>query len=141
MEVAPPQNNLLGYLPLPTQYLHHWEQLCYTIIYHLCMYKVLKSLNTDDHAQSCACSVSTILKYNLYCHGMIIEEIFLKKGLEFQRLATFNEYIIKERWDLHWTNLTNVQPADGTPESYLGQSPFAADVAKALSGCKCLFST
>jgi hypothetical protein len=131
---GPRNTMILGYLPLPSRYLPHWKQLCYTIVYHKCLHDSLKLLEREGgykYARNCARSASTILKYNIYCRGKIIEEIFSLQGSQFEVLPTFDEYIIKERWDLHW-----VDPAElvGTVEGveFLGQSPFVEDVADAL---------
>jgi hypothetical protein len=132
---APANAIPLGYLPLPCRYLSHWKQLCYNIVYHKCLHAALKVLEQErgyPHARSCARSVSAILKYNIYCRGKIIEDIFSLQGMQFDKIPTFDEYIIKERWDLHW-----VDPADmilGTTPGveFLGRSPFDEDVEEAL---------
>jgi hypothetical protein len=124
----------LGYLPLPTRYLPHWKQLCYTVVYHKCMHNALNTLSKQKDfpsARDCARSISAILKYYLYCRGKIIEEIFSMKGRDFKTLPTFDEYIIKERWDLHWTDHSMIKGQDGA--KYLGKSPFVGVVAKSLS--------
>jgi hypothetical protein len=126
---------ILGYLPLPLRYWKHWKQLCYTIVYHKCLHNSLKLLEREGGfklARSCALSASAILKYQIYCRGKIIEEIFSLQGSQFHTLPTFDEYIIKERWDLHW-----IDPADmilGRTQGiqFLGRSPFDSDVVNAL---------
>jgi hypothetical protein len=130
-----PRNTMrLGFLPLPSRYLPHWKQLCYSIVYQKCLHESLKVLEREggyQHARSCARSASAILKYKIYCRGKIIEEIFSLQGSQFEVLPTFDEYIIKERWDLHWDD-----PADlvGTVKGveFLGRSPFDEDVVDAL---------
>jgi hypothetical protein len=125
---------MLGYLPLLCRYLSHWKQLCYNIVYHKCLHTALKVLEQEGgypHACSCARLASAILKYNIYCRGKIIKDIFSLQGMQFDTLPTFDEYIIKERWDLHW-----VDPADmvlGTTPGieFLGHSPFDQDVVEA----------
>ena len=126
----------LSYVPLPSQYESHWKQLCYTIVYHKAMHSALCTLTHSkrpkyQEARNCARSVSAILKYNLYTRGKIIEEIFTKRGSNFDTLPTFDEYIIKERWDLHWVELSKLGKFTGA--EYLGRSPFDEDVADALS--------
>ena len=129
-------DTLLGYVPLPSRYISHWKQLCYTIVYHKAMHAALCTLSRSKRpkypeARNCARSVSAILKYNLYARGKIIEEIFTKRGSKFDTLPTFDEYIIKERWDLHWVELSELGKFTGA--EYLGRSPFDEDVADALS--------
>ena len=82
------------------------------------------------YARDAARSTSTVLKYSLYSHGKIIEEIFANKGHEFDTISTFDEYIIKERWDLHWVDPSEMAKYKGA--SFLGRSPFDDDVMKAL---------
>jgi len=61
------------------------------------------------------------LKYNLYTRGKIIEEIFTKRGSNFDTLPTFDEYIVKEWWDLHWVELSKLGKFTGA--EYLGRRP------------------
>ena len=56
---------------------------------------------------------------------------FEKRGSNFDTLLTFNEYIIKEWWDLHWVESSKLGKVTGA--EYLGHSPFDEDVADALS--------
>jgi hypothetical protein len=71
------------------------------------------------------------LKYHLYCHGKIIEEIFSKKSSNFDTLATFDEYIIKDWWNIHFFQPSDIMESQGA--WYLSQSSFDKDKAKALS--------
>ena len=124
---------ILGYLPLPTRYQLHWKQLCYTIVYHRCVHATLRNFEKDKRypfARDCARSVSAVLKYQLYCRARIIEEIFSKKGSFFDTIPVFDEYIIKERWDLHWTEPEEYGKTRGA--ACFGMSPFDEEVAKAL---------
>ena len=124
---------ILGYLPLPTRYQSHWKQLCYTIVYHRCVHSTLRTFEKDKRypfARDCVRSVSAILKYQLYCRARIIEDIFSKKGSNFDTIPVFDEYIIKERWDLHWIEPEKYGTAPGA--RYHGMSPFDEEVAKAL---------
>jgi hypothetical protein len=128
-------DTLLGYVPLPSRYEDHWKQLCYTIVYHKLMHTALCTLARSKRprypeARNCARSVSSILKYNLYARGKIIEEIFTKRGPNFNTLPTFDEYIIKERWDLHWVPLSELGKLTGA--EFLGCSPFDEEVVDAL---------
>jgi hypothetical protein len=123
----------LGYLPLPTKYLPHWKQLCYTIVYHQSMYQAQDGLDPKEwpSAQLYSRSVGAILKYYLYCRGKIIEEIFSMKGREFGMLPTFDEFIIKERWDLHWVALADLPKMEQA--EHLGSDPFSTETVAALS--------
>jgi hypothetical protein len=124
---------ILGYLPLPTCYQSHWKQLRYTIVYHKCVHTTLRTFEKDKRYQfACDCvrSVSAILKYQLYCCRRINKDIFSKKGLNFNTLPVFDEYIIKEWWDLHWIEPEEFGKALGA--EFYGISPFDEEVAKAL---------
>jgi hypothetical protein len=126
---------ILGYLPLPLRYKKHWKQLCYTIVYHKCLHNSLKLLEQEGgfkHARSGALSASAILKYQIYCRGKIVEEIFSLRGSQFQTLPTFDEYIIKERWDLHWVDPADMILGRTRGVEFLGRSPFDDDVVNAL---------
>jgi hypothetical protein len=132
---APANTIILGYLPLPCRYLNHWKQLCYNIVYHKCLHAALKVLEQEPgypHARSSARSASAVLKYNIYCRGKIIEEIFSLQGMEFNTLRTFDEYIIKERWDLHWVDPADMVSGTTPGVEFLGRSPFDVDVEEAL---------
>jgi len=134
-QVNPPHNNLVGYIPLPFRYLPYWKQLCYTIVYYKVMHQ---ALSTSGHpnantVQSGKRSTSTMLKYHLYCHGLIIEEIFNQKGKKkWFKLPTFDEYIIKERFDLHWLEDEDISRAEDEPGAFFGRRIFDEDVVKAM---------
>jgi hypothetical protein len=132
---GPRDTLILGYLPLPLRYLKHWKQLCYNIVYFKCLHASLKVLEREGgykYARDTSRTASAILKYNLYCRGKIIEEIFSLQGAQFDNLPTFNEYIIKERWDLHWTEPAELEVGTSPGIDYLGCSPFEKDVVDAL---------
>jgi hypothetical protein len=119
----------MGYLPLPKRYMGHWKQLCYHIIYHKEMHQALRRVGKGyPNIRKALHSLSSILKYNLFCQGLIIEEILGQKGSRNMELPTFDEYIIKERFNLHWTPILSIPMGDKEPGSYLGWSPFDEDI-------------
>jgi len=142
-QVNPPHNNLVGYIPLPLNYLPYWKQLCYTIVYYKVMHQALgKSGHRNDKVvQSGKQSTSTMLKYYLYCRGLIIEEIFNQKGKAYFELPTFDEFIIKERFDLHWLEDEEISRAEDQPGAFFGRSIFLdQDVVNALGEWKSIIS-
>ena len=80
-------------------------------------------------------SLSAILKYQLYSRGLIIEDIFAQKGMDIMRLHTFDEYIIKEHFDLHWVPAEELDFYSKEPASWIGASPFNPDVDEVLCEC------
>jgi hypothetical protein len=133
--VSLPHDNLLGYIPLPKGYLPFWKQLCYTIVYYKVMHITIRKCGHPNQqaVQSARKSISSMLRYHLYCRGLIIEELFEQKGKEVFKLPIFDEYIIKDRFDLHWEE-------DGDfprkAEALFGRSIFDKVVVKALGEWK-----
>jgi len=131
-------STLLGYLPLPSQYLDFWKQLCYTIVYHKEMQRTMAKISRKKEpgtSRDLSRSLSAILKYQLYSRGLIIEDIFAQKGMDIMRLHTFDEYIIKERFDLHWVPAEALDFRSKEPASWIGASPFNPDVDEVLREC------
>jgi hypothetical protein len=99
----------LGYVPLPSKYYPHWVDLCYQVVYHRNVYRVLRTavgqLRPGIAKEALTCnfnSASARLKYFVYARRMILEEIFSTKGQVDPDLPIFNEFIIKNRFDYSW---------------------------------------
>jgi hypothetical protein len=102
-------NDFLGYLPLPFKYYAHWMDLCYQIVYQCNAYDALREAlktaaegDVEGALNENYNSVAARLKYLLYARGMIIEEMLSRKGQTYLTLPTFNEFIIKNRFDYCW---------------------------------------
>jgi hypothetical protein len=110
------KKKLLGYLPLPEKYHDAWVQLCYNVAYNQHAFRILHklreakelSLSQRTCAEKAAKSIGAILRQYLLARRLIMIELMDNGGgTEWLHpdhcLVTFNEYIIKERFDYHWT--------------------------------------
>jgi hypothetical protein len=127
-------DDFLGYLPLPWKYYGAWRDLCYQIVYQRNAYLTLRTalLTTPDGDTSGALtenydSTSARLKYLLYARGMIIEEILSTKGKTQPTLPTFNEFIIKERFDYCW-----LPEAELRKQAHIFADPFDPEMAELM---------
>ena len=97
-------------MPLPSKYYKHWKDLCYQIVYQRNAYEALRQvLDTGKESKEVKSaltengnSICARLKFLLYARGMIIEEMLSMKGQTEPTLPTFNEFIIKDRFDYYW---------------------------------------
>jgi hypothetical protein len=100
---------LLGYLPLPKDYLNAWVQLCYNVVYSKEIFTIHMELLQDStqlptrrkYLANAAASAATQLKYYIYCRRKIIEDIQENASHSYS-LHVFDEYMIKERFDYHF---------------------------------------
>lgn len=123
----------LGYVPLPDKYHSHWSTLCYQVVYFRNAFTTLR--DTLQRAEGevagaltkSSASVAAILKYLLYARGMIIAEMFSVKGQKDPSLPTFDEFIIKNRFDYSWDSDTVLRTRE-----HIFADPFSDDMKSAM---------
>ena len=126
--------SLQGFLPMPREYFVPFTQLCYNIVYETCTYEILtkigkqtKKKSFKKHIENSAKSASALLRHHLCVRRQIIGEILNCAGEGWPlQLNVFNEYIFKERFDLHWEEPHKINPL------YLTKSPFDNDMRSAM---------
>jgi hypothetical protein len=138
--------DLLGYLPLPLKYFDAWVDLCYLIVYYKNILPTLWNPPADlgpfdedivkDVLLANFDSSTAMLKYLLFCRGKIMEEIFETQGQVMQTLPTFDEYIIKNRFDYHWLSEDEMRR-----QKHIFKDPFSKQMEKPMSTPLCIFIT
>jgi hypothetical protein len=95
---------------LPVHYKSHWDQLIYSIMYCYHVYSWLKSWKerTNSDNSLLAASMEIHAKYLRYLSDVKTkiksDAVNLSTVESDARISVFDEYIIKERWDLHQTS-------------------------------------
>jgi hypothetical protein len=133
--------HLLGYLPLPVKYYMPWVDLTYQIVFIRNAYdtlrEALRNMKDQDAINALTrnfASTAAFLKYLLYARRMIMQEIFSTKGQVNPTLPTFDEFIIKYRFDYTWDSEKDLRgrkhifkdPFDEEMEKHMGVSiPFS----------------
>lgn len=132
VRVANPNKHVdyLGYLPLPTKYYEPWVNLCYIIVYHrnafITLHDIMEESDSEETLDAITphfCSVAAVLKYHIYCRGKIIAEILGMKGQLMEKLPTFDEYIIKNRFDYSWDD-----DDEARIRPFIFKDPFSKDM-------------
>jgi hypothetical protein len=129
-------DQFLGYLPMVKPYAKHFVQLCYNIVYNRAMVKATNQVKGGKVVQRWALDIHDMsarkLRYYLYVRRAIMEEIALNTS-ENSVLKTFNEYVIKERFDLHFD-------AEGFKKSrHRLMDPLAPESQKAMGKAHAIF--
>jgi hypothetical protein len=114
---------ILGYLAMPRRYAAAWTQLCYSIVYWLCIWEAWlaeqgrpRRLATQpkDLIQLCIDNAGARLMKYLHIRRLIIDELlqhsFSKDGRDV--LDVFDEYLIRDRFDLLWTEYSDIPDRD-----------------------------
>lgn len=121
-----------GFLPLPTQYLQYWVQLCYNVAHRQTLLNSYLNMAADADVQRPEILQKLIkqagveLRNYLYCRKMIIEDI-MNNAKHSGSLHVFDEYIIRERFDYHFMSDKELRN-----QKYWGADPFDPDMQNAM---------
>ena len=100
--------------------------MCYNVMYTANIFRAAqkireKAKKNANRLLKLEWMASAILRYYLHVRYLLIREIFNCAGGDMV-LPIFNEYIFKERFDLHWQGPHKIK------QEYLTKSPFNKDM-------------
>ena len=129
------EGEVLGYLPLPIRYAQAWTQLCYSVVYWMTTWKAwvaererdfrVKSQPTNMAQVFVNNSSTRFMKY-LVARLLIIDELLRHpmSKTEDDQLDVFDEFLIRDRWDLLWRDMDEL---DEDERAYLTLDPIHPD--------------
>jgi hypothetical protein len=119
VEAFKPDEQSLGYLPLPQRYSEAWVQLCYTVVYWMTQWKAWvnelaqpprSKEQPPQMVQDCVDNSGARFLQYLVTRRLIIDELLQhpmeKDGSD--QLDVFDEYLIRERFNWLWTDFSDI---------------------------------
>jgi hypothetical protein len=134
--VTDSEGELLGYLPILDRYLKHWIQLCYNVVYRQEQVRIYTDMMQEVVANrkillGVLTQASVELRNLLFCRKAIMEEILrAAHSGEDETLDTFDEYIIRDRFDYHFLSQKTLKEKE-----YWGSDPFSEEMEGPMGEC------